>query len=105
MHVKWQGLLLGMGLLSACATVPTGPRVLALPAVGKPMEVFQAEDEACRAYAQQRTAAIPHQGQYDMAYVQCMYSKGNAIPAVVAPSPSTPLPPPGTPPPPATPPR
>jgi hypothetical protein len=99
MPMKWWGLLLGMSFLSACAGVPTGPSVLALPAVGKPMDVFQAEDDGCRAYAQQQSAATPRQSQYDMAYVQCMYSKGNAIPAVVAPGPPAPLPPPDAPPP------
>ena len=34
------------------------------------------------------------QSVYDMAYIQCMYSKGNAIPEVVAPGPRPPLPPP-----------
>ena len=99
MPVKWWGLLLGMSFLSACAPVPTGPSVLALPAVGKPMDVFQAEDDGCRAYAQHQSAATPHQSRYDMAYVQCMYAKGNAIPAVVAPGPRAPLPPPDAPPP------
>jgi hypothetical protein len=77
MPVQWRGLLLGMSLLSACASVPTGPSVLALPAVGKPRDVFQTEDAGC----------------------QCMYSKGNAIPAVVAPGPRALLPPPDAPPP------
>jgi hypothetical protein len=99
MHVQWRGLLLGMSLLSACTSVPTGPSVLALPAVGKPMDVFQAEDDGCRAYAQQQIATKPLQSQYDISYIQCMYSKGNAIPAVVAPGPRVPLPPPDAPPP------
>ena len=105
MPVKWGGVLLGMGLLSACASVsvPTGPSMLALPAVGKPLDVFQAEEDGCRAYAQHQTAAVatPRQSWYDIAYIQCMYSKGNVIPGVVAPAPHVPLPPPGTPPPPA----
>ena len=103
MPAKWWGLLLGMSLLSACARVPTGPSVLALPAVGKPLDVFQTEEDGCRAYAQQQTAAAapPRQSRYDIAYIQCMYSKGNVIPGVVAPEPRVPLPPPGTPPPPA----
>ena len=99
MHVQWRGLLLGMSLLSACTSVPTGPSVLALPAVGKPMDVFQTEDDGCRAYAQQQIATKSLQSQYNISYVQCMYSKGNAIPAVVAPGPRVPLPPPDAPPP------
>ena len=94
MHVQWRGLLLGMSLLSACTSIPTGPSVLALPAVGKPMDVFQAEEDGCRAYAQQQAAAgaTPRQSRYDIAYIQCMYAKGNVIPGVVAPAPPAPSP-------------
>ena len=111
-------LLLCVGILSACASIPTGPRVLVLPAVGKPMDVFQADEGACRSYAQQQiggvpeqtpaqstaagvASAMPLQERYDMAYIQCMYAKGNVVPGVlVAPGPSYAPPPPGTPPPP-----
>ena len=105
MPAKWGGVLLGMYLLSACASVPTGPSVLALPTVGKPMDVFQAEEDGCRAYAQHQTAAgaTPRQSRYDIAYSQCMYATGNVIPGVVAPAP--PAPSPSALPPPATPPR
>src|SRR4249920_416995 len=44
MDVRWGMLLLGLGILSACTVLPTGPDVLVLPAVGKPMDVFQAEE-------------------------------------------------------------
>jgi len=78
MGVRWGILLLGLGILSACTVVPTGPSVLVLPAVGKSMDVFQ--------------------GQYDRAYVQCMYAKGNVVPGVVvAPGASVAPPPLGTP--------
>jgi hypothetical protein len=62
MPAKWGVVLLGIGLLSACASVPTGPSVLALPAVGKPMDIFQAEEDGCRAYAQHQTAAVATPG-------------------------------------------
>ena len=79
--VKWGVLLLGIGLLSACASVsvPTGPSVLALPAVGKPLDVFQAEEDGCRAYAQRQTAAAvtPRQSRYDIASTQCMWPSTN----------------------------
>src|SRR5438132_1066408 len=104
-------LLLGLGILSACTVMPTGPSVLVLPAVGKPMDVFQTDEVGCRSYAQQQIGGAPEQQagtasgmslqtRYDMAYVQCMYAKGNAVPGVmVAPGPgSAPPPPPGTPP-------
>lgn len=37
--------------LTACATLPTGPSVMVLPGSGKPFEVFQADDAACRQWA------------------------------------------------------
>lgn len=40
-------------VLAGCATAPTGPRVAVMPAPGKPFEVFAAEDQVCRDYAQQ----------------------------------------------------
>jgi hypothetical protein len=48
MGVRWGMLLLGLGILSACTVVPTGPHALVLPAVGKSMDVFQVEEGACR---------------------------------------------------------
>lgn len=36
---------------AGCATVPTGPDVLALPGTGKNFEEFRADDYACRDYA------------------------------------------------------
>jgi hypothetical protein len=107
MGARWGVLLLGLGIFSACTVVPTGPHVLVLPAVGKSMDVFQAEEGECRAYAQQQLGVTPEQAsagrmlqaQYDMAYVQCMYAKGNVVPGVVAPGTSGVPPPPGTPPP------
>ena len=168
MFIKWGIVLLGIGVLSACAVVPTGPNVMVLPAPGKPFEVFQGDDVVCRQYAQSQVGLEPAeaanqsavtsgavgtvlgaaagaiigagvgnaaagaaigagsglvlggasgvqasgasaatlQSRYDMAYVQCMYAKGNQVPGVaVAPSaPSArstpPPPPPGLPPPP-----
>lgn len=165
MFVKWGIVLLGIGVLSACVTVPNGPNVMVLPAPGKPFEVFQADDMLCRQYARSQTGIDPAeaanqsavasgaigtvigaaagaligaaagnpgagaaigggsglllgsvsgvqaggasaatwQSRYDMAYVQCMYAKGNQVPGVAA-APSAratlPPPPPGTPPPP-----
>jgi hypothetical protein len=155
-------LLSVMGLLSACATVPSGPNVMVLPAVGKPFDLFQTEDAACRYYAQTQIGVTPGQEttrstvsgaaigavvgagvgaaigaaagrpdigaavgagtgvltgtaagaesgagaagrlqwRYDVAYVQCMYAKGNQVPgAVSALQPSHVPPPPPNPPP------
>jgi hypothetical protein len=148
MFNKWmQGLMamLSLLVLSGCATLPSGPSVLVLPAQGKPFEQFQVEDMICRQWAGKQVgmsaqdvanqntatgavvgtavgagagallgaasgdtgtgAAIgagtgllvgtaagagagqgygwQAQQQYDFAYVQCMYSKGNQIPTQV----------------------
>jgi len=40
--------------LSGCATLPTGPSVMVLPAPGKPFQQFQSEDAACRRWAEQQ---------------------------------------------------
>ncbi len=129
-------------LLTACATMPTGPSVMVLPGNGKNFEQFQADDAICRQWAAQQTgtttqaaatqstvsgaaigtvvgavagaavgaaAGSPATGaavgagvgllggtaagagsaegaqtsvqrRYDIAYMQCMYAKGNQIP-------------------------
>jgi len=41
-------------LLGACATVPTGPDVMALPGTGRTFDEFRADDLACRDYAFQQ---------------------------------------------------
>jgi hypothetical protein len=51
--------LSGALLLGGCATVPTGPSVMVLPAPGKPFEVFQGDDAACRQWAAQQLGAPP----------------------------------------------
>jgi Glycine-zipper domain len=51
--------LLLLGLLSACAVVPTGPHVMVLPNVGKPFDQFQVDDVVCRHYAQQQLGITP----------------------------------------------
>jgi hypothetical protein len=47
--------------LSGCATLPTGPSVMVLPAPGKPFEVFQAEDASCRRWAEQQVGLRPQE--------------------------------------------
>lgn len=148
MLTKWikSGLALcWLSTVCACATIPSGPSVLVLPAQGKPFEQFQIDDTLCRQWAGRQvgmstqdvtnqntatgavvgtvigagagalmgaasgdagagaaigagsgllvgTAAGSGAGQaygqgtqqqYDYAYVQCMYAKGNQIPTQV----------------------
>ena len=142
-------LLLGAVAVGGCATIPSGPSVMVLPAPGKPFEQFQVDDGVCRQWAAQQIGVAPNdvaahdtvvgavtgtligaglgaaigaasgnpavgaaigagsgllggtavganagyasgwgaQRNYDTAYQQCMYAKGNQIPGVVRTSP------------------
>lgn len=44
---------------AGCATTPTGPSVMVLPAPGKPFEEFQNEEFSCRQWAAQQIGAAP----------------------------------------------
>ena len=157
-------------LLTACASVPTGPSVMVLPGNGRNFEQFQSDDADCRQWALYQTGTTPNkaattsgvtgaavgtvvgaglgaaigaaagspatgaavgagaglfggtavgvgnaygagysvQRRYDIAYMQCMYAKGNQIPvsgsrqpAYTSAAPPPPPPPPGAPPPPS----
>ena len=59
MRKRWTRLLGGLVLLGGCATLPTGPSVMVLPAAGKPFEQFQAEEAGCREWAAQQSGAVP----------------------------------------------
>jgi hypothetical protein len=59
---KWGMFLVIMVLLSACATLPSGPNVMVLPGVGKPFDQFQVDDMVCRQYAQGQIGTTPEQG-------------------------------------------
>jgi hypothetical protein len=45
-------------LLGACATVPTGPSVMALPGTGRSFDQFRADDASCRQYAWQQIGGM-----------------------------------------------
>lgn len=155
MRIGSNMLICGL-LLGACATVPAGPSVMALPGTGESFEQFQADDLACRQWASQQTGTTPErasglstaegaglgtligaglgaaigavaghpglgaavgaggglltgtavgagagqeagyqvQHRYDNAYEQCMYAKGNRVPAVAPRGPAAIMPPP-----------
>ena len=59
MVTRWVLLLPLIGLLSACAAVPTGPSVMVLPGMGKPFDQFQVDDMLCRQYAEAQTGVPP----------------------------------------------
>jgi hypothetical protein len=46
-------------VLTACATVPTGPSVMVLPGTGKSFDQFQMDDAVCRQWAFQQTGTSP----------------------------------------------
>jgi hypothetical protein len=46
-------------VLSACASIPTGPNVMVLPGSGKGFDQFQADDAVCRQWAAQQTGTTP----------------------------------------------
>jgi hypothetical protein len=103
--VKPRVLPIAVGtLLVACTS---GPHVMVLPGQGKTLDQFQADDAACRAWAAQQPGTTSER-RYDMAYMQCMYTKGNQIPVTGGFQPSytspapviVPPPPAGAPPPP-----
>lgn len=45
--------------LGACATVPAGPSVVALPGSGKSFDQFQGDDLVCRQWAAQQAGTTP----------------------------------------------
>lgn len=48
--------------LAGCAVAPpTGPSVAVMPGQGKSFEAFQADDAACRQYAEQQTGIAPQE--------------------------------------------
>ena len=52
--------LLCLLVLGACATVPNGPGVMALPGTGKSFDEFKANDYECRQYAQSQLGTDPN---------------------------------------------
>lgn len=54
-------LLSLVSMLSACATVPTGPSVMALPGSGKSFEQFRVDDATCRQFAYDQVGGVAGQ--------------------------------------------
>lgn len=53
-NLKSMSALLTLLLLPACASVPNGPSVMALPGTGKDFDQFRFDDGSCRQYALQQ---------------------------------------------------
>jgi hypothetical protein len=81
-------IIISAFLLSACSTMPSGPSVLVLPNADKNFDQFHAEDQLCRQFTHKQVAATEEdtdsedeaQQNYDIFYLQCMYSKGHQVP-------------------------
>lgn len=56
---------LSLLLLAGCASVPTGPSVMALPGSGKNFDQFRADDADCRIYARQQVGGDANQAGVD----------------------------------------
>ena len=54
-------LSLALLTVAGCATVPSGPSVMALPGSGKTFEEFQADDANCRQWAAQQIGLSPQE--------------------------------------------
>jgi len=55
-------LILAVSLITVgCATVPSGPSVLVLPAPGKSFDQFRSEDAMCQQYARQQIGLSPQE--------------------------------------------
>ncbi len=76
---RWPLAIVAGLLLAGCASVPSGPTVMALPGSAKSADEFRSDDAACRQVAAVDAKATK-EWHYDMTYLQCMYAKGNQIP-------------------------
>jgi hypothetical protein len=92
---RWAFAIVAGLLLAGCASVPSGPTVMALPGSAKSADDFRGDDAACR-QAAAIDAKATKKWRYDMTYLQCMYAKGNQIPVpsgmfapTTAPTPTT----------------
>lgn len=54
MHSLYRIAPIAVLLLGACASVPSGPTLMALPGSGKSFEQFRSDDYMCRDYADRR---------------------------------------------------
>ena len=67
-------------LLGACATIPNGPAVMALPGTGKSFDEFRANDAECRQYASSQIGTTPNNAAVDSAVASAVV--GTAVGAL-----------------------
>jgi outer membrane lipoprotein SlyB len=51
-------LAASLGILGACAVVPTGPSVMVLPGTGKSFDQFRADEASCRRFAFEQVGGV-----------------------------------------------
>ncbi len=81
-------ILISVFVLGACTTMPSSPSILVLPGTGKSYDQFHNDDLLCRrlAYKQitesqdQPDSEEEGQQDYDIIYIQCMYSQNHRVP-------------------------
>jgi len=74
--------LVPLALLGACATLPTGPGVMAMPGTGKSFDQFRVDDADCRQFAlSQLGGTTPNQAATDSAVASAVV--GTALGAAV----------------------
>src|SRR6059058_1033967 len=87
---NWSPAIAALGgtlaIVSCAVGPPSGPSVVAVPPQGKELAIFQQDDAQCRSYASTAIGAGAARGsgqdlqtRYDIAYTQCMYSRGDSI--------------------------
>src|SRR4030095_15110097 len=65
--------LVSLALLGACATLPTGPSVMAMPGAGKSFDQFRVDDADCRQFAlSQLGGTTPNQTATESAVVSAV---------------------------------
>jgi hypothetical protein len=61
MNTRMSLVLIAAVGMAGCASIPSGPDVMALPGTGMSFEQFRADDYACQGYARQATGLPPTQ--------------------------------------------
>ncbi|MCL1886605.1 MAG: YMGG-like glycine zipper-containing protein [Betaproteobacteria bacterium] len=68
MNLKRKTLLIATPFvlaITACTTIPEGPSMMVLPGTGKSFDLFQADDIACRQFAQGQLGKDPNQMAFE----------------------------------------
>jgi len=78
-------------VILGCASISNEPSVIVLPGTGLSLDQFSKDTIICQQFATQQvngtnkqvaisTSAYETQLRFDIAYIQCMYTKGHQVP-------------------------